>query len=81
MTNAQYFNNQSANKFVDISSEEFRTYVFSNGSEVTIQAPLQLSVNAGGHRLFDAEGVSHYIPKGWIHLKWKAKAGQPHFVK
>lgn len=75
------FNNQSTNKFVDISSEATRTYVFPGGDEVTITNPTHLSVSTSGHRLFDAQGTSHYVPKGWIHLKWVAKAGQPHFVK
>jgi len=75
------FVNDSTNKFIDISSEEFRVYRFPGGDEVKIDGPLQLSISTGGHRLFDAEGVSHYIPKGWLHLKWKAKNGQPHFVK
>ncbi len=75
------FKNESTNKFVDISSEEFRTYVFPEGIDVTITEPLWLSVSAGGHRLFDGSGISHYVPKGWVHLKWKAKPGMPHFVK
>jgi len=75
------FNNQSSNAFVDISSEQFRTYRFPSGDEVTIESPTHLSVSTSGHRLFDASGVSHYVPKGWIHLKWKAKDGSPHFVK
>lgn len=75
------FRNDSANKFVDISSEQSRSYTFPGGDVVTITNPQQLSVNPGGHRLFDDAGVSHYVPKGWIHLQWKAKEGQPHFVK
>lgn len=75
------FNNQSSNKFVDISSEQTRCYTFPGGEQVLISSPLKLSVSTGGHRLFDAAGISHYIPKGWIHLCWQAKAGQPHFVK
>lgn len=78
-------NNASPNTFVDISTEEYRVYDFisEDGSlvKVTIDKPLYLSVNAGGHRLLDAAGISHYIPKGWIHLCWKAKEGKPHFVK
>jgi len=74
------FKNESDNKFVDISSEEFRKYDFDNNS-VTIDQPLWLSVSSGGHRIFDAQGISHYVPKGWIHLSWKAKEGYPHFVK
>ena len=47
-----------------------------------IKQPLQLNVNeSGGHRIFDVEGVSHYVPAGWIHLKWIAKGGAPNFVR
>lgn len=73
--------NESENKFVDISSEEYRTYTFPGGEQVTITAPQHLAVTAGGHRLLDADQVSHYIPKGWVHLQWKARKGSPHFVK
>lgn len=72
--------NESTNKFVDISSEEFRTYTFPQGA-VRIDYPQQLSVSPGGHRVFDGSGNSWYIPKGWISLNWKAREGQPHFVK
>lgn len=75
------FRNESANKFVDISSEESRAYTFPGGDIVHISNPQQLSVSAGGHRLFDAQGNSWYVPKGWISLRWTAKQGQPHFVK
>lgn len=75
------FINDSNNTFTDISSEAKRTYVFPGGNEVTIDNPKYLSVSAGGHRLYDDSGTSHYVPKGWIHLKWMAKPGQPNFVK
>lgn len=73
--------NESTNKFVDITSERTRTYVFSGGAEVVIDSPSYLSVSAGGHRLLDAAGTSHYIPKGWIQLKWVVYPDAPHFVK
>jgi len=78
MTN---FNNVTDLVFVDISSEAWREYEFENGRHVWIKTPLQLHVSErGSHRLFDADGISHYVPPGWIHLKWKAKDGQPNFV-
>lgn len=90
--------NNSNNQFVEISSEEYRQYIFpgtpvvkhsddaiayppSHTDLVMIFEPLYLSVSPGGHRILDAKGISHFIPKGWIHLKWKAKEGKPHFVK
>lgn len=76
------FNNQSGLNFTDISSEEYRVYEFESGRSILINKPLRLNVSpSGGHRVYDEEGTSHYIPKGWIHLKWKVKEGQPNFVK
>jgi len=76
------FTNATDLEFSDISSEQWREYSFLGGNTVRIDAPLRLNVSAsGGHRLFDAEGVSHYIPAGWIHLKWVVRDGAPNFVK
>ena len=76
------FRNASDLEFTDISSEQWREYRFLGEETVRIEAPLRLNVSAsGGHRIFDAEGVSHYIPAGWIHLMWMSKDGQPNFVK
>jgi hypothetical protein len=74
------FINKSGLEFADISSEVYREYDFGD-RKVRIDNPTHLNVSPNGHRLFDAQGVSHYIPKGWIHLEWRAKDGQPHFVK
>ena len=77
------FINNSGLEFRDISSEEYRAYTFSvqdGVSDVTIEDPLWLHISeSGGHRIFDAEGISHYIPTGWILLSWKAKPDQPNF--
>lgn len=73
------FVNKSDKKFTDISSEIFREYEFDSKT-IRIDQPQYLSVSDNGHRLFDGEGQSHYIPLGWLRLTWKAKAGSPHFV-
>jgi hypothetical protein len=76
------FRNESDLEFSDISSEEWREYQFESGATVRIEHPLRLNVSAsGGHRIFDAQGQSHYIPFGWIHLRWEAKPGAPNFVR
>ena len=76
------FNNATDLTFTDISSEQWREYQFLGGDTVQIERPLQLNVSdSGGHRVFDAEGVSHYVPSGWFHLTWIAKGGAPNFVK
>lgn len=77
------FINESGLEFKDISSESFREYHFPNGERLFIDAPLFLHASAsGGHRLFDAYGVSYYIQpsQGW-YIRWQAGEGKPHFVK
>ena len=74
--------------FTDISTEQWRTYIFPEEhlpdgrikpeTWVTINTPAYLNVSpSGGHRILDRAGVSHYIPCGWKHLYWLA---EPHFV-
>lgn len=75
------FRHETSHQWTDISSEQFRVYEFADQS-VKVENPLWLSVSkSGGHRLFDANGVSHYVPTGYRHLYWKVKDGAPHFVK
>lgn len=65
----------------DISSEAYRVYEFSD-TEIKIINPLKLNVGrSGGHRVFDRQGVSHYIPGGWRHLYWEPVTDGPNFVK
>lgn len=74
------FRNKSGLKFKNIESEAYRTYVFKD-VEVRIDYPIALNVSrSGGHRVVDANGVSHYVPSGWFHLKWEVFEDQPHFV-
>ena len=71
-------------EFSDISSEEYREYVFKGDSgthHVRIEKPMLLNVSKNGHRILDNNDVSHYIPQGWIHLFWKAANGHPKFVR
>ncbi len=76
------FINESENDFTDISSEQSRTYNFGSKGFVKVSEPLFLNVSdSGGHRIFSADGQSHYIPSGWIHLSWQARPGFPSFVK
>lgn len=76
------FYNDSGLEFTDISSEAERVYNFGSKGFVKIQNPLRLNVSAsGGHRLFSADGKSHYVPAGWIELTWTIRDGEPNFVK
>ncbi|MCK9532506.1 MAG: hypothetical protein M0R77_18495 [Gammaproteobacteria bacterium] len=81
MSDEVTFNDESGLNWNDISSEDYRVYEFAD-TQIKIQSPLKLNVSrSGGHRIFDANGVSHYIPGGWRHLYWEARPGSPNFVK
>ena len=59
-------------KWSDISTEEWREYIFPD-STIRISKPARLNVSkSGGHRILDQDGVSYYVPPKWILLKWKA---------
>ena len=76
------FRNETNLKFTDISSEEWREYVYDVNKTILIEKPLQLHVSkSGGHRIFAEDGYSRYIQPGWLQIIWKAKEGAPHFVK
>jgi len=56
----------------NIDHEEYRVYIFSWDKKVRIDKPVLINVSkSGGHRILDAEDVSHYIPSGWVHLYWE----------
>lgn len=75
-----FSNNPELANVKDISAEEFRQYSFPTGS-VTITAPVQLCVTkSGSHRVLDAQGNSHYIPSGFLHIAWKSKEGKEAFL-
>jgi len=75
------FINKSRYRFVNISSELYREYLYVNGAKIRINYPLRLSVaQNNAHRVFDASGLSYYIPPGWIGIVWKARPGAPNFI-
>jgi len=67
----------------DISTEEYREYLFRNGQIIRVNHPLQLQLGStiegrvGGpsHVITARDGMGHYIPAGWLLLSWKAKPG------
>lgn len=75
------FINATRFQFVDITSELFREYIYPNGAKIRIEFPLKLSVaQNNAHRVFDINGLSYYIPPGWISIVWKARPGAPSFI-
>ena len=66
--------------FRNLSDQQYRVYDFGD-HQVRLVKPMKLNVSeSGGHRVFTADGVSHYIPYGWVHLYWVVKEGCPHFA-
>jgi len=80
MKTTEDFINKGENEFIDIDTEIKRTYHFEKNT-VVIYNPLKLCVKENGHRVWDAQNVSHYIPKGWHHLEWEVHHKAPNFVK
>jgi len=75
------FTNFSNFKFVDISFELFREYIYPNGAKLRIEHPMRLSVaNNNAHRVFDMNGLSYYIQPNWLAIIWKARPGAPNFI-
>lgn len=56
--------------------EEWREYKFPGDVKIRIDTPQLLILSESGHRILDSDGISHYIPKGWVHLRWKNKPGR-----
>ena len=55
----------------DISHEQDRIYTFPNGETVLVARPQKLLVSSSGHRIVEDGGIGHYIPTGWIHIRWE----------
>ena len=64
--------------FRDISSEESREYRFPGDERVVIRSPIAANVSTNGHRIIDAFGITHYIPRGWLEIVWTARDGENH---
>lgn len=74
--------NNTEIEFTDISSEQWREVLYSNGNIDRIDSPLYLGNSETTLRILDAEGVSWIIFKDKIdRIKFQVKEGQPHFVK
>jgi hypothetical protein len=67
-------------KWLDLSSEEYREYIYEGGETFRIELPTAINIAAssmGGHshRIKTAAGEGIYVAPGWIAIKWKPKAG------
>lgn len=79
---ANFINNTDI-KFTDISGKKTLEYHFPNGSHITINKPIFLSILPTGENLiYDQDSNCYKIrPKiGWW-KKWQVFEGQPHFTE
>lgn len=63
-------------KFVDISSNKWREYVYPGGA-YRIEGPDWLHVkpqteSLHSHRIIDKAGTSHYLPSGFLAVRWQS---------
>lgn len=59
----------------DITSEEWREYVYADGSSYRIDKPGTLylkETNLDSHRVVDCDEITHYPKNKWIAIRWKA---------
>jgi hypothetical protein len=70
----------TAPKALDVSSEAYRIYTYSDGGQFRIDCPVELFIVGGSHRVVDADGVTHRPERGFVGISWKPFAGAPAFV-
>lgn len=76
----QKFINMSDIEFKDISTEEWREYIYDKGFRLKIEHPIKLGITkSGSHRIWDGVN-SFWIRPGFMTIIWKAKEGLPHFT-
>ena len=61
----------------DISTEDWREYVYGDGSAYRIEKPKRLLVKdrenlPDSHRVVDENGVTHYPNPTWVAVRWEA---------
>lgn len=67
--------------FSDLSDEKYRVYCYPDGTVVRLDNPKRLNVSkSGGHRVYTADGISHYVHPGWNHLWWEVYEPCNHFA-
>ena len=67
--------------FRDLTTEEYREYMYNNGGVMRILQPWKLAISkSGNHRVATQDGFSYIIVPGWIAIRVKKKAGAPSFT-
>lgn len=66
---------------IDISSEEFREYIYGDGNVLLIVSPKTLFITeTGSHRVVAADGRTYRPTPDYLGIAWKPREGRPAFV-
>jgi len=73
--------------FSGITDEQWREYTYPVGKglvTIRLRAPVGLHVTkkpeGDSHRVITADGHSHYMRAGWVHIEWMVKSGKMPFT-
>jgi hypothetical protein len=62
-----------SHEWKDISSEEYRIYVYTGFDVIRVEKPVALAISKSNtHRVVNAEGESFIIPPEWLCIRFKA---------
>lgn len=68
-------------KSLDIQSEEYRVYIYRDGSSLRIDNPIELFITeSGSHRIIAEDGLTYRPTPGFYGIAWKAREGEPAFI-
>lgn len=79
--NDREFSHTTDLQFRDLTTEEYREYMYNNGGVLRILQPWKLAISrSGNHRVATLDDFSYIIVPGWIAIRVKKKVGTPAFT-
>ena len=57
----------------DMSTMLFLYYRYPDRDNIKVMYPTTLTASDDGHKIVDSQGVEHFAPNGFIHLKLKPR--------
>lgn len=79
--NDREFSHTTDLTFKDLTTEEYREYMYNNGGVLRVVKPWKLAISrSGNHRVATQDGFSYIIVPGWIAIRVKKKVGTPAFT-
>lgn len=63
-------------ELINVSKMSYLYYRYPERENVKIPQPVSLFVGDDGHKVVDAFGAEHFMPRGFFHVKYKIKGEQ-----